>query len=229
MSNMLRDHFTGIIFDMDGVITDTEPLHVEAERQTCRDYGFDAPLAEWDGFKGRTADDIFAYLVAKYGAGRADAPTPAEMIRHKTGIYLKLAQAGLPLVPGSVDFIKTARGHFSKVALATSSNGAVQRAVFDRYNLDPYFDAVTTGDELTRGKPDPQAYLKAAAKIGLPPAACLVVEDSDNGIRAAKSAGCTVAGITTSFPGELLAALGAAIVVDNYSDLARHLGLNDAA
>jgi len=207
---------------MDGVITDTEPLHVEAELLTCRHYGFDAPRSEWVKFKGKKAEDIFAYLMATYGGGRL-VPV-AEIMAFKTRTYLDLAaDRGIPAVPGVVDFIKRIRPVFGKLALATSSNAAIQRAIFDGLELWPFFDAVVTGDDLTRGKPDPEAYIKASAKIGLPPGDCLVIEDSDNGIRAAVSAGCGVVGITTSFPREFLLAAGADLVVDDYGELRRHL------
>jgi len=207
---------------MDGVITDTEPLHVEAEWRTCRHYGFDAPRSEWEKFKGKKSEDIFGYLLAVYGGGRT-IPV-AEIMAHKTRVYLELAAAqGIPAVPGVVDFIKRVRPAFGKLALATSSNAAIQRSIFDGLGLWPYFDAVVTGDDLTRGKPDPEAYVKAAAKLGLSPGDCLVIEDSDNGIRAAVGAGCRVVGITTSFPRDFLIAAGADLVVDDYGELWRHL------
>ncbi len=223
---MLNGEFDALIFDMDGVITDTEPLHAEAERITCRQYGFEAPLSEWEKFRGKTAEDVFGHLIANFGGGRD--LSVSEMIAYKTKIYLGLAEIGMPSVPGAVEFIKLARPRVDKIALATSSNSAIQRAVFDSLGLHRYFDAVTTGDDLNRGKPDPQAYLLSLQKIGLPASRCLVIEDSDNGVKAAVGAGCRVCGITTSFPGELLSALGAALIVDSYEQLEDMLGLRAA-
>ncbi len=220
---MLNGEFDAIIFDMDGVITDTEPLHAEAERITCRYYGFDAPLSEWEKFRGKTAEDVFAHLIGRFGGGRD--LSVRELIEHKTRVYLELAKVEMPAIPGAVDFIKLVRPNVSKIALATSSNSAIQRAVFDSLGLHRYFDGIVTGDDLTRGKPDPEAYRRAVEKIGVPADRCLVIEDSDNGVKAAVGAGCRVAGITTSIPGEVLAALGAALIVDSYEQLEQMLGL----
>jgi len=219
---MSLDRLPAIIFDMDGVITDTEGLHAEAEKITCRRYGFDAPLAEWQKFKGKKAEEIFSYLLDVYGGGRR-IPL-GELVAFKTATYLRLARSGeIPTVPGSLDFIRWARGRFLKMGLATSSNGPIQRAVFERFGLDEFFDAVTTGDELIYGKPHPEAYLRAASKVGLPPGSCLVIEDSDNGIRAAVGAGCRVIGITTSFPRPVLIGAGAHLTVDDYDELKKML------
>ena len=202
---------------MDGVITDTEPLHARAERLVCREHGFEPLPEEWDKCKGKTSDDVFRQLFGSHGL---PVPPVADLIGLKTEKYSALtAEEGFPQVPGAVDFIKWARRRFAKIALATSSNAAIQQMVFDGLGLHPYFDAVVTGDELKRGKPDPEAYFKATAKIGLKPDQCLVVEDSDNGIRAALSAGCQVCGLTTSFPRERLLALGAHMVVDRFVEL----------
>lgn len=206
-----------VIFDMDGVITDTEPLHVEAERQVCREYGLDAPFDLWSGFKGKTTDDIFSRLVAEFGGGRP--LSVPELVARKTAIYLELAARGMPIIPDVVDFIRFVRGRFAKVGLATGSNRPIQQAVFDQLGLHPYFDAVTTAEDVVHGKPDPEVYLKAAECLRVPPPACIVIEDSDNGIRAAKAAGCRVVGITTSFPRERLLAVGADIIVDSYDEL----------
>ncbi len=211
----------GIIFDMDGVITDTEPLHARAELLVCREHGCDPAPEEWEKLKGKTSDDVFRQLFASRGV---PVPPVGDLIARKTEKYSAIAVSeGFPQVPGAVAFIRWARTRFEKIALATSSHAAIQRLVFDSLALHPFFDAVVTGDELRRGKPDPEAYLKAAAKMGLVPGDCLVVEDSDNGIRAARAAGCRVCGLTTSFPRERLLAFGAHLVVDRFTDLQKIL------
>ncbi|MDD5251146.1 MAG: HAD family phosphatase [Patescibacteria group bacterium] len=215
--------FEAVLFDMDGVITDTEELHRQAEVAICRQNGLDVPLENWESFKGRTADDIFATILKGWGNGRALCIP--DLISDKTKIYSGLASCGLPLVPGAMEFLAAVRQHFDKMALATSSNAAVQRLAFEQHGLQRFFDAVTTGDELSHGKPHPEAYLTAAAKLGVAPERCIVIEDSDNGVRAGVAAGCTVIGITTSFPAERLAQAGAHLIGSNYAELAERLGL----
>jgi HAD superfamily hydrolase (TIGR01509 family) len=213
--------FRGLIFDMDGVITDTEALHTEAERLACEHYGWQVPQAEWGNFKGRTAEAIFGYLIEHFG----DARVPVEeVVQLKTAKYLELARAGVPAMPGALAFIAAARPRFERLALSTSSVTPVQRLVFDRFGLDPYFDAVTTGDQLRHGKPHPEAYLVAAERLGLAPADCLVIEDSDSGVRAALAAGCDVVGLTSSYPADFLASVGARRIVASFDELAARLG-----
>lgn len=220
---MLKYDFEAIIFDMDGVITDTEPLHVEAERLTCAEFDLRAPVERWEGFKGRTTLAIFEALIAEFGAGRRDLDSLV-MAERKLDHYLRLATQGLPLVPGVVDFIKQARRHCRHIGLATSSERPIQEVTFRRHALAPYFDAITTGSELTYGKPHPEAYLKAVAKAGCAAGKCLVIEDSDNGIKSAKAAGCLPLGITTSFPPEYLVACGATDTFDRYQELPVRFG-----
>jgi len=216
------EQFPGIIFDMDGVITDTEPLHLKAELLTWHHYGFDAPESEWTKFKGKKAEEIFSYLLAAYGGGRK-VPV-SDIMAFKTRTYLELAASqGIPAVPGVVEFIRRVRPLFDRIGLATSSNSAIQKAIFDGLGLWPYFDGVVTGDDLDRGKPDPEAYLKASARIGLSTEHCLVIEDSDNGVRSARGAGCRVVGLTTSFPRDYLLSCGAHLTVDSYPELLARL------
>ncbi|MFA6603396.1 MAG: HAD family phosphatase [Patescibacteria group bacterium] len=211
-----------LIFDLDGVITDTEPLHAEAEHLACLDFGFEVPRSEWHAFKGLTDAAIFRKAVAEY-AGR-DIPI-ADLIERKLVHYFRLTSERLPLVPGVVEFIRLARPKFAKIGLATSSLAPVQRAIFDAYRLHDYFDAVVTAEDVMHGKPHPEPYLLAAKRLKIEPAACLVIEDSDNGIRSALAAGCRAAGITTTFPRERLLELSANPVVDTYPELAQRLGL----
>lgn len=211
-----------LIFDMDGVITDSEGLHVEAEKRTCAHYGWDVPETEWVNFKGKTAQAIFGHLVANFSDGSVPVD---EAVARKTDTYLELARAGVPAVPGVVEFIAAARRRFERLALSTSSSAPVQRLVFDRFGLHSYFDAVTTGDELTHGKPHPEAYLVATSRLGLAPAECLVIEDSASGIRSALAAGCDVVGITTSHPAAYLREVGAPRTVDSFAELSACLGI----
>jgi len=216
-----------IIFDMDGVITDTEPLHKEAELLVCREHGLAVDESEWDSFKGKTAEDIFSYLLRTYAPERTDLSVP-EIIARKTEIYIQLGQKkGLPVVPGAIDFIGRVKQYFDWVALATSSNQAVQQAAFDRYGLWPHFDVIVTGDAVTHGKPDPEIYRLVTERLAHPAERCLVLEDSDNGVRSAVAAGCLAVGITTSFPAERLRSFGAAATVDSFEELERRLAAGD--
>ncbi|MEA3249340.1 MAG: HAD family phosphatase [Patescibacteria group bacterium] len=218
---MRKTDIQAIIFDMDGVITDSEPLQMEAELQTCADYGIEAPIEMWEGFKGRTTLEIFKTIVERCCPGKFN---PAELGEHKRRIYLETAAQRMKLFPGITEFIEVCAARF-RMALATSSAAPVQQQVFERFGFAPFFSVVTTGDEVTHGKPHPEPYLLTASRLNLPPSACAVIEDSDNGVKSAHAAGCVPLGITNSFPMDALRDAGAAFVADNYDQLRKYLGL----
>ncbi len=191
---MLRaaDATAGLFLDMDGVIVDSEPIHARAGTialQRCQISLDLAPISLQ--FKGRTDRDMFEYLVEHL----TDTP-PAErsllvqrLIEEKAKAFGELL-GEVPLVPGVLEFLAASRRRFSALALTTSATRRDQEQIFQRFNLGRWFDAVVTAEDIRRAKPDPEPYLKTAAKVGLDPSLCLVVEDSTHGIRAAKRAGC---------------------------------------
>ena len=99
----------------------------------------------------------------------------------------------------------------------------MQELAFSQFGLSNYFDVVVTGNDITHGKPHPEPYLKTAEKIGYSPLQCLVIEDSTNGIRSAKAAGCRAVGIATSFSSDTLLAAGADVVVQSFAELGKIL------
>lgn len=207
--------FKAIIFDMDGVIVDSEPIHIKAERLICKKYGIKAPFSDWDKFRGWTSIDIFTYLAKNYGAPALD---PGRLSAEKTEAYLGLVRKGLKLIPGFLRFLKIARKIYPIVGLATSSKKIIQEYVFQRFDLAGYFDIIITAEDIKKGKPDPEVFRKAVKKAKCKPAECLVVEDAGNGIIAAKKAGCTVLGITTSESRAKLVKAGADMVISKYDE-----------
>lgn len=201
---------------MDGVITDSEPLQVEAEKWVCEKFNIVVPETAWSGFKGKTNRDIFSYICEHF----VERPLSVDaLIEAKRGRYIEIAQRKLALIDGSKDFLIRVRQNIPLIGLATSSSSVVQAFVFDRYDLHGYFDVVVTGDQVVRGKPHPEPYLCAMEKLGVFPEETIVIEDSDNGIISAKAAGCAVIGITTSFPREILKSCGADYVVDSFGEM----------
>jgi beta-phosphoglucomutase len=178
----------GLFLDMDGVIVDSEPIHARAGAialERCRLALDLAPVSLQ--FKGRTDRDMFEYLVEHL----TDTP-PAErpllvqrLIEEKARAFGELLEE-VPLVPGVLEFLELSRRRFSALALTTSATRRDQEQIFQRFDLGRWFDAVITAEDIQQAKPDPEPYLKTAAKVGLDPSLCLVVEDSAHGIRAAK-------------------------------------------
>lgn len=208
-------------YDMDGVIVNSEPLHVESEKNTCRHYGLGIDYDTWDGFKGRTAEDIFAYLhaqhVERYGGN--DIPSVNELIRHKTAAFIELVRDGaIEPIDGAIDLIKwTSRQTDGKQSLVTSSNELVMKAILHQFALEKYFNVTVSGNDIRIGKPHPGPYLKALRKTEAKASQSLVFEDSKNGIRAALGARCAVMALTSSYHDrEALSAVHPTYIVDSW-------------
>jgi HAD superfamily hydrolase (TIGR01509 family) len=174
-------------------------------------------------FKGKRSRDIFEMVNKACCNGSLDIDQLVEERREK---YLELADTELTLLPDAIEILTALRGKVLpngkkfKVGLSTSSSPASQQHAFARFNLDQYFDAVVTAADVKQGKPHPEAYLVAAQRLGLRPAHCLVVEDSDNGVKAARAAGCKVVAVTNTFSVKALREAGAHEVVEGLSDIA---------
>lgn len=209
-------HIDAIIFDLDGVIIDSEPLQEQVAKKTCELFEINVPNFEWATFKGRTDKAMFRHILEHYGSSTSSVK---KLIDTKDQLLLEKIPDGIALIPNALEFIRKSRAKFNKFALATSSKKAYQKKIFDHWKLHDYFDSVTCGDEINRGKPDPEAYETALQKIDRGGAKTLVIEDSVNGIKSAKQAGCFVAGITTSFPASVLVESGADYIVNSFIEL----------
>jgi HAD superfamily hydrolase (TIGR01509 family) len=220
---MKKESIKAIIFDMDGVLVDSEPIHEKAEIQTLEEFGIRVPKDEWEFFRGKKIEEIFSYAIAKYGTGRE----PVEkIIERKIEVYLCEALRAMELLPGAREFLDNLRKRTKfRLALTTSGRKAQQDEILDKFGLRHFFEIMVTADEIKRGKPDPEPYLVTINKLGETSEDCFVIEDSDNGILSAKSAGCIACGITTTFDREKLEKSGADIVVDSFSELQTLFGL----
>ncbi len=218
---MVNLDFNACIFDFDGVIVDSEPLHAQAKQTTLDHFGVSYPARLFSDFKGRPDTAFFEFVAGQLAAGIA---TAEEMDAYKREIYLRLFE-NVPLVDGAQAFLAAARARFDKVGLATSATRRDLGLAARKYQLDRWFDVIVTGEDTLRHKPDPEPYLKALAALGVTPGATLIVEDTPNGIRSAKSAGCTTAALMTAFAAGELRAAGADIVVASFAELGRELGM----
>jgi len=192
MSNALRNGGAGerrkpdaVIFDMDGVLVDSEPFGFEALRRVMARYGLPYREEENAEFLGRTTLDSCHTLRERHGLAES-AETLADW--YVEGMLEQIAQGPIPMV-GVPDVLKTIRAAGYRMALASSAEVRVIDANLTALGLRPLFDAVVSGTEVAHGKPAPDVFLAAAERLGVRPAACLVVEDSRNGLLAAKAAG----------------------------------------
>lgn len=214
-------NFEACVFDFDGVLIDSEPNHAESKRITLNHFQIPHSGQLFVDFKGRPDSAFFQHVAAELANGRA---TAHEMEIYKQSTYSELFDQ-VPLVPGVLEFLATARGSFQKLGLATSTTRHDFELGARKYQLAKWFDAIVTGDDTAKHKPDPEPYVKAIAALGVPSSAALVIEDSPNGIRAAKAARCPTVGLTSNFPAHQLRDAGADWVVASYTELTQALGL----
>ena len=215
-------NFQACIFDFDGVIIDSEPLHARAKQMTLDNFRIKYPATLFADFKGRTDKAFFEFV--SNNLAKADA-TADEMDAYKRQVYLKLFE-NVPLVAGIQEFLLFAKRTFKKLGVSTSATPRDFSLAAQKYQLQPWFDIIITGEDTTRHKPDPEPYLKAMAMLGVTDSEILVIEDSPNGIQSAKSANCTVVAITTTFEAAELSLAGADMVATSFVELERELKLD---
>ena len=208
-----------IIFDMDGVVIDSEPLHERASQHVFSAYDIDLDASVFEPFKGKTDRDIIEYLIQEHSI---EGATVDDLLQQKRDTYANLIDELHP-IQGAMAFIQYVAINF-RLALTTSASRRNQELAFQKFNLYPFFETVITSNDVTHPKPHPEPYLITVEKLGLAPEECIVIEDSTNGVRSASTAGCIVVGIKTSFDEPELKAAGAHIVIDSYDQLRALLG-----
>jgi HAD superfamily hydrolase (TIGR01509 family) len=174
----------GVVFDLDGVVVDSEELQFEAYARVLARFGVTISRPEY----GR--EWIGAGRGPEYAVAAHHLPVSAEQLRAWKGpIYRDLIRREARLMPGARAALARLRPSF-RIALATNSGSADTEIVLERFDLARCFDAVVTREQYDRRKPAPDAFRTAAACIGCPPSRCVVVEDSHRGVVAASRAGC---------------------------------------
>jgi len=196
-----------VLFDMDGVLCDSEPLICEAARQMFRErYGVDLDPEEFRPFVGAGEDRYLGGPAERRGLRLNLPPDKARTYE----IYLELIRGRLRPLPGAVGFVRACRQLGLRTAVATSADRIKMDGNLREIGLPAKtFDAVVTGEDIEHKKPAPDIFLLAARRIGVPPERCVVVEDAVSGVTAAKAAGARCLGLTGSYPAAALRAAGA--------------------
>lgn len=179
------DPIYGLIFDMDGVLIDSEPMHLLAYQEFLKEFGVLFSEADNRPFLGRKDVELAEHLISQHGL-----PLDAlQLVEKKEKILTRLFSSRLEPMPGVVQILQRAQLLALPCAVASSATLPTIKKVTDSLGIARYFQTLTSGDEVPHGKPAPDVYLLAAERIGVLPINCLVVEDSFNGILAAKAAG----------------------------------------
>jgi beta-phosphoglucomutase family hydrolase len=181
--------FKAIIFDMDGVIVDSEPTHYAADTAIFKKLGLDLSYEERKSFLGQSSKSIWEYISKKYSlelSSKQFLDLDVE-IRKK----FLLSPNTQEINPGLEDLLKRIQSAGIPMAVASSSVSAILEPLLKELNLAQYFLCFATGDQVPHAKPAPDVFLLAAELLKTDPSTCLVLEDSPNGIKAAKAAGMT--------------------------------------
>ncbi len=180
--------FAAAIVDMDGLLFDTERLYAEATALALQDIGYAPSVDLCESLAGFPHDACDSLILAHFGAGFPLGALSDAYERRKAAVL----GGGPPLKPGAVEFVSHLRSAGLRVALATGAVRAVMTDYLERVRMRGLFDATITRDDISCGKPAPDTYLVASAKLGTAPSRCLAFEDSAPGVESANAAGVPV-------------------------------------
>ncbi len=213
-SDVRRPTLFGALWDLDGTLVDTEANHYTAWRALVREHGRDLSYEEFRPTFGLRNDDV----LSRYLGFAGDAATLAALSERKEELFrASLRRDGVRTQPGALDLIAHLRALGARQAVASSAPPANIALIVRLLGLEGAFDAVVSGEEVARGKPAPDIFLRAAARIGLEPGRAVVLEDAPAGVAAGKTAGCKVIALVAGFPAEAL--FSANLVVDTFDDV----------
>ena len=187
----MRQPFRAVIFDLDGVLADSEPWWNKIDAKLLREYG-----ADYHGEYHREVLGVSYRLAVEFYKKKFGINAPTEELMKRRGeIATEFFASSVGLFPNAKRVLEELGEMKLRLAVATSSVSASARPFLDRHRITGFFDVIITGDEIERGKPEPDIYLRAAEKLDMPANECLVIEDSLSGIAAAKAAKMRVAAI----------------------------------
>lgn len=180
-----------VIFDMDGVLIDSEPIHYQANKEIMSEFGFELPYEYYKHFIGSTLTYMWDTLKKKHGI-----INPIPELNHMSESRSKeiTDRDGYIKIDGANELVKMFKENGMKLAVASSSAQNIIEEVINGIELNDCFTKLVSGNSVKNPKPAPDVFLKAAAELGVEPSKCLVIEDSANGVNAAKAAGMTCVG-----------------------------------
>lgn len=216
-SQMKLPHpFDAVLFDMDGVLCDSESMLAHAAvRLFDERYGVKVRVADFIPFVGTGEKRYLGGVAEQYGITER-RPDDKDVLY---AMYLEMIPGRLQPTPGAREFVFACRARGLKTAVATSADRVKLDGALAAINLPPHdFDATVTGTDIKHPKPDPEIFVTAAAKLGLEPARCLVIEDAPHGVTAARKAGCKCLALATTFSAEHMAEHGPTWIAPNLAE-----------
>lgn len=185
-------HHRAVIFDLDGVLTDTAEYHYLGWQRLADEIGIPFDREANEQLRGISRRESLGLLLGDRPVGDEDRE---EMMERKNAYYLTYLQDMTPddALPGAIDLVEDARRRGLKVAIGSSSKNAPE--VLERLGISDLFDAVVDGHSVEHAKPHPDLFLAAAAMLDVPPQECIVIEDAESGVDAALAGGMTAVGV----------------------------------
>lgn len=209
-----------VIFDMDGVIADTEKLHAQTSAEMLREFGILVPPKELSAKYAGTSDEfMFRDLFSEH---RIPADPIATARRRWQKMYT-LLDGNIQPMPGAVELIRELKQHGVKIGLASGSYLHFIDLVLGKLSVKHFFDAIASGEEVKNIKPAPDVFLLAAQRLGVQPEHCIVIEDAVSGMIGAKCAGMKCVGLVDNplkkYPADILTSQLGLLSVARLSDL----------
>jgi len=186
-----------VIFDMDGVIVDSEHLHLQAERKLFASFGIKVTDKELQSYMGGAPQMFLRHYIDHY---RLNMSVGQLYSIHKKNLF-QLYQEKVELLPGLLELIIALKNDFIDLAVASSSDRELIFLVLEKFDLFPYFKVIISGGEVSRPKPSPDIFIEALRRLDCNVSESVVIEDSSAGVKAAKSAGITCVGFRSPHSG----------------------------
>jgi HAD superfamily hydrolase (TIGR01509 family) len=202
-----------VVFDLDGLMFNTEELYVEVGTELLRRRGYAFTPELLDQMMGRPSHVALQIMIDTHTL----KATVNELLAETDELFPEILRQRLAPMPGLVELLEALEKQKIPKGIATSSRRSFVERVLAKFNYQPRFHPILTSEDITHGKPDPEIYLKAAALLGIPPAEMLVLEDSQNGCRAAVAAGAITVAVPSGHS-HRHDFTGAALVADTLAD-----------
>lgn len=200
MFAMYGQSYEAVIFDMDGVILDSEPLHQQLEARMYQELGISVSAEEVRSYIGVNSYEMWRTFRERHGVTRS----VEELVQIERDRYRRIvAEQGVPFVPGVLELIRNLAGRGIRLAVASSAPREQIDHALESAEMTALFQARVSGDEVLRSKPDPAIFLLAAERLRVDTGACIVIEDAPHGVAAARAAGMRCIGFADPESGSL--------------------------
>jgi len=200
-----------VLWDLDGVLVDSAPFHLQAWRELMASLGRELSEADFQRTFGLRNDVVLRDLLGDLPAAEVE-----RLGAHKEALFRRAALGNIVALPGALALLRLLRERGLKLALVSSAPQGNIDLMLGSLGVEADFDVIVGGEDVTQGKPDPEGFLLAARRLGVPPAECVVIEDALGGVEAAKRGGMLCVGVCHDRPREALAK--ADLVVEGLDD-----------